>query len=125
MSSLAGSSSSSSSSRTALFQGQYLQLINEARINDVISALPELEALYKQDPSVQYLRGLVTEDAEKALVIYRDILKNTGPQVSPTIKILLPGEFDQKFKFGSSNMFFDKNHHWSKREERRESYFAN
>ena len=55
---------------------KYLQLINEGRINDVISALPELEALYKQDPSVQYLRGLVTEDAEKALVIYRDILKN-------------------------------------------------
>ena len=55
---------------------KYLQLINEGRINDVISALPELEALYKKDPSVQYLRGLVTEDAEKALVIYRDILKN-------------------------------------------------
>jgi len=55
---------------------KYLQLINEGRIDGVVSALPELEALYKKDPSVQYLRGLVTEDAEKALVIYRDILKN-------------------------------------------------
>ena len=31
MSSLAGSSSSSSSSRTAIFRGQYLQLINDKR----------------------------------------------------------------------------------------------
>ena len=55
---------------------RYLGLINEGRIKDVISALPELEALYKNDPSVHYLRALVTEDAEKALLIYRDILKN-------------------------------------------------
>jgi len=55
---------------------KYLGLINEGRINDVISALPELEALYKDDPSVHYLRAIVTEDAEKALLIYRDILKN-------------------------------------------------
>ena len=55
---------------------KYLGLINEGRINDVISALPELEALYKDHPSVHYLRAIVTEDAEKALLIYRDILKN-------------------------------------------------
>ena len=55
---------------------KYLGLINEGRINDVISALPELEALYKDDPSVHYLRAIVTEDAEKALLVYRNILKN-------------------------------------------------
>ena len=55
---------------------KYLGLINEGRINDVVTALPELEALYKNDPSVHYLRAIVTEDAEKALLIYRDILKN-------------------------------------------------
>ena len=55
---------------------KYLGLINEGRIDDVISALPELEALYKNDPSILFLKALVTEDGEKALLIYRDILKN-------------------------------------------------
>ena len=55
---------------------KYLDLINKGRINDVISALPELEALYKNDPSIHYLRAVVTEDAEQALLVYRDILKN-------------------------------------------------
>tara|TARA_B110000438_G_C15802622_1_gene645867 strand:- start:701 stop:1573 length:873 start_codon:yes stop_codon:yes gene_type:complete len=54
---------------------RYLDLINKGRIDDVISSLPELEALYKKDPSIQYLRALVSEDGEKALLIYRDILK--------------------------------------------------
>ena len=55
---------------------KYLGLINEGRIDDVISALPELEALYKNDPSILFLKALVSEDGEKALLIYRDILKN-------------------------------------------------
>ena len=55
---------------------KYLGLINEGRIDDVISALPELEALYKNDPSILFLKALVSEDGEKALLIYRDILKS-------------------------------------------------
>tara|TARA_B110000014_G_C20114134_1_gene587844 strand:+ start:1729 stop:2601 length:873 start_codon:yes stop_codon:yes gene_type:complete len=55
---------------------KYLGLINEGRIDDVISVLPELEALYKNDPSILFLKALVSEDGEKALLIYRDILKN-------------------------------------------------
>lgn len=55
---------------------KYLELVNKGRIDDVLSALPELEALYKNDPSIFYLKALVSEDAEKALIIYRDILKN-------------------------------------------------
>ena len=55
---------------------KYLGLINEGRIDDVISALPELEALYKNEPSILFLKALVSEDGEKALLIYRDILKN-------------------------------------------------
>ena len=54
---------------------KYLGLINEGRIDDVISALPELEAFYKNDPSILFLKALVSEDGEKALLIYRDILK--------------------------------------------------
>ena len=55
---------------------KYLGLINEGRIDDVISVLPELEALYINDPSILFLKALVSEDGEKALLIYRDILKN-------------------------------------------------
>ena len=55
---------------------RYLGLINEGRINDVRSALPELEAVYRNDPSVKYLKALVTLNGEKALVIYRDLLRN-------------------------------------------------
>ena len=63
----------------ALLLGQdvegYLGLINEGRIDDVKSALPELEALYKNDPGVQYIKALITLDGEEALIIYRDLLK--------------------------------------------------
>ncbi len=55
---------------------RYLGLINEGRIDDVRSALPELEALYKNDPGVQYVKALVTLDGEVALVIYRNLLKS-------------------------------------------------
>ena len=55
---------------------RYLGLINEGRIDDVRSALPELEALYKNDPGVQYVKALVTLNGEEALVIYRDLLRN-------------------------------------------------
>ncbi len=55
---------------------RYLGLINEGRIDDVRSALPELEALYKNDPGVQYVKALVTLDGEAALVIYRNLLKS-------------------------------------------------
>ena len=55
---------------------RYLGLINEGRIDDVRSALPELEALYKNDPGVQYVKALVTLNGEAALVIYRNFLKN-------------------------------------------------
>ena len=55
---------------------RYLRLINEGRIEDVRSALPELEALYKDDTGVQYVKALVTLDGEAALVIYRNLLKS-------------------------------------------------
>ena len=55
---------------------RYLRLINEGRIEDVRSALPELEALYKDDPGVQYVKALVTLDGEAALGIYRNLLKS-------------------------------------------------
>ena len=55
---------------------RYLGLINEGRIDDVRSALPELEALYNNDPGVQYVKALVTLNGEEALVIYRDLLRN-------------------------------------------------
>ena len=55
---------------------RYLGLINEGRIVDVRSALPELEALYKNDPGIQYVKALVTLDGEAALVIYRNLLKS-------------------------------------------------
>ena len=56
--------------------------------------------------------------------LFRDVLKNISPQVSSSINILFPAEFDQKFKFGSSSIFINKNHHWSNKEARRERHFS-
>ena len=56
--------------------------------------------------------------------LFRDVLKNISPQVSSSINILFPAEFDQKFKFGSSSIFINKNHHWSNKEARGEKHFS-
>ena len=89
------------------------------------AANPFLQEVWSRQKHVLLSRSLARSIwNETGPGLFRDILKNTDPQVSSSINILLPGEFDQKFKFGSSSMFFDKNHHWSRRESRRESYFA-
>jgi len=72
---------------------RYLGLINEGRINDVRSALPELEALYRKDPSVQYLKALVTPNGEEALVIYRDLLRNHPDHVYADDVAMKIGEY--------------------------------
>ena len=72
---------------------RYLGLINEGRINDVRSALPELEALYRKDPSVQYLKALVTPKGEEALVIYRDLLRNHPDHVYADEVAMKIGEY--------------------------------
>jgi len=72
---------------------RYLELINEGRINDVRSALPELEALYKNNPDVQYVKALVTLNGEKALVIYRDLLRNHPDHVYADDVAMKIGEY--------------------------------
>jgi len=72
---------------------RYLGLINEGRINDVRSALPELEAIYRNDPSVQYLKALVTLNGEKALVIYRNLLRNHPDHVYADDVAMRIGEY--------------------------------
>ena len=72
---------------------RYLGLINEGRIDDVRSALPELEALYKDNPGVQYVKALVTLDGEAALVIYRDILRNNPDHVYADDVAMKIGEY--------------------------------
>ena len=72
---------------------RYLRLINEGRINDVRSALPELEALYRNDPSVQYLKALVTLNGEEALVIYRNLLRNHPDHVYADDVAMRIGEY--------------------------------
>ena len=72
---------------------RYLGLINEGRIDDVRSALPELEALYKNDPGVQYVKALVTLDGEAALVIYRNFLKGHPDHVYADDVAMKIGEY--------------------------------
>ncbi len=72
---------------------RYLGLINEGRIDDVRSALPELEALYKNDPGVQYIKALVTLNGEEALVIYRDLLRNHPDHVYADDVAMKIGEY--------------------------------
>ena len=72
---------------------RYLALIDEGRIDDVQSALPELEALYKNDPGVQYVKALVTLDGEAALVIYRNLLKSHPDHVYADDVAMKIGEY--------------------------------
>ena len=72
---------------------RYLGLINEGRIEDVRSALPELEALYKNDAGVQYVKALVTLDGEAALLIYRNFLKSHPDHVYADDVAMKIGEY--------------------------------
>ena len=72
---------------------RYLGLINEGRVDDVRSALPELEALYKNDPGVLYVKALVTLNGEEALVIYRNLLRNHPDHVYADNVAIKIGEY--------------------------------
>jgi cell division septation protein DedD len=52
-----------------------------------------LEALYKNDPGVQYVKALVTLNGEKALVIYRDLLRNHPDHVYADDVAMKIGEY--------------------------------
>jgi tetratricopeptide (TPR) repeat protein len=52
----------------------YFNYINRDELDPVRSAIPRLMQKYPNSPGVQYLSALVEQDADKALLIYKDIL---------------------------------------------------
>ncbi len=52
----------------------YFNYINRDELDPVRSAIPQLMQKYPNNPGVQYLSALVEQDADKALLIYKDIL---------------------------------------------------
>jgi len=52
----------------------YFDYINRDELSPVRSAIPQLLQKYPNSPGVQYLSALVERDADKALLIYKDIL---------------------------------------------------
>jgi len=54
----------------------YFSLVEEGELSGVKENLPELLSKYPKDPSVLFLRALLTEDGESAINQYKYILKN-------------------------------------------------
>ena len=55
---------------------QYLKMIGIGKINDVKSKMPDMLAIYPNDPGVMLLHGIVIEDLAKSIEIFEKIIKN-------------------------------------------------
>jgi len=55
---------------------QYLKMIGIGKINDVKSRMPDMLAIYPNDPGVMLLHGIVIEDMSKSIEIFEKIIKN-------------------------------------------------
>lgn len=55
---------------------QYLQMIGIGKINEVKSRMPDMLAIYPNDPGVMLLHGIVIEDLSKSIEIFEKIIKN-------------------------------------------------
>lgn len=56
---------------------EYLQLYSQGKMNEVLSALPDLLVEYPNDPGVKLLLAVVSENAEKAVEIYKEIVQKS------------------------------------------------
>lgn len=54
---------------------EYLQLYSQGKMNEVLAALPDLLVEYPNDPGVKLLLAVVSENAEKAVEIYKEIVQ--------------------------------------------------
>ena len=52
----------------------YITLIEKGKISEVKENLPELMERYPKDPGVLFLKGLVSSDADEALLIYQSLI---------------------------------------------------
>jgi hypothetical protein len=53
----------------------YLSLIEEGKIEGVRENLPELISKYPNNPGVIYLKAILTQDGNSAIILYKDLLK--------------------------------------------------
>mgnify|MGYP005842336629 FL=1 len=54
---------------------EYLLLYSQGKMNEVLTALPDLLVEYPNDPGVKLLLAVVSENAEKAVEIYKEIVQ--------------------------------------------------
>lgn len=54
---------------------EYLQLYAQGKMNEVLAALPDLLVENPNDPGVKLLLAVVSENAEKAVEIYKEIIQ--------------------------------------------------
>lgn len=54
---------------------EYLQLYSQGKMNEVLAALPDLLVEFPNDPGVKLLLAVVSENAEKAVEIYKEIVQ--------------------------------------------------
>lgn len=52
----------------------YITLIEKGKMSEVKDSLPELMERYPKDPGVLFLKGLVSSDADEALLIYQSLI---------------------------------------------------
>ena len=52
----------------------YITLIEKGKMSEVKESLPELMERYPKDPGVLFLKGLVSSDADEALLIYQSLI---------------------------------------------------
>ena len=53
----------------------YITLLEKGKISEVKENLPELIERYPKDPGIFFLKGLVSSDADEALLIYQSLIE--------------------------------------------------
>ena len=53
----------------------YLQKIDSGKKIEVMQEIPELKKRYPNDPSIKYLSGILEEDGDKAIAIFRGVVE--------------------------------------------------
>jgi tetratricopeptide (TPR) repeat protein len=53
----------------------YLKLIENGKLDEVKSELPDLKEKYPNSPSVMFLEGVLTENGQEAIIFYNNIIK--------------------------------------------------
>ena len=71
----------------------YITLLEKGKIGEVKENLPELTERYPRDPGIFFLRGLISSDAEEALLNYQNLIRDFPNSEYASLSEMKIGEY--------------------------------